>query len=180
MDARVTNLLQTADALKYIGTVSSFDALPTTSSSPKPEKGWVYKVVPSTASGASIKPVFSLTAAQANSGVATQVYVGDLLIATGTETNGVLTTLKWDHIPSGYVADYNPKFTLSGADSKGTDSVDSNNAVVLNLTSGASSTTGDLGKLNFKTDGNSAIRIAASNTASGTASLTLSLAWGTF
>ena len=180
LDARVTNLLQTADALKYIGTVSSFDALPTTSSSPKPEKGWVYKVVPSTASGSSIKPVFSLTAAQANSGVATQVYVGDLLIATGTETNGVLTTLKWDHIPSGYVADYNPKFTLSGADTSGTDNVDSNNAVVLNLTSGASSTTGDLGKLNFKTDGNSAIRIAASNTASGTASLTLSLAWGTF
>lgn len=180
LDARVTNLLQTADALKYIGTVSSFSALPTTSSSPKPEKGWVYKVVPPPTSGASIKPVFSLTKDQANSGVATQVYVGDLLIATGTETNGVLTTLKWDHIPSGYVADYNPKFTLSGADASGTDKVDSNNAVVLNLTSGASSTTGDLGKLNFKTDGNSAIRIAASNTASGTASLTLSLAWGTF
>jgi hypothetical protein len=121
-----------------------------------------------------------LTAAQANSGVATQVYVGDLLIATGTETNGVLTTLKWDHIPSGYVADYNPKFTLSGADTSGTDGVDSNHTVVLNLTSGAASSTGDLGKLNFKTDGNSAVRIKATNTASGTASLTLSLAWGTF
>ena len=181
------NKIQTVDCLKYIGSISAFNQLPTTSSSTKAEIGWTYKVVPPSG-GASITPVFTLTAAQAKSGVATPVYVGDLLIATGTEdttqtsaTFGKITSnLKWDYIPSGYVADYNPKFSLSDANATGAGGTDSDNAVSINLTSGAASSTGDLGKIAFKTDADSAIRIVATNTASNAASLTLSLAWGTF
>lgn len=171
LDTRLTTALQTADALKYIGTVSAFSGLPAVSSNPAPQNGWTYKATAK----------FSLTAAQSATNKAVTVYIGDLLIATGTETNGVITSdLKWDHIPSGYVADYNPKFSLSGADTSGTGGVDSNNEVSINLTSGAASATGDLGKIAFKTNGDSAIRITATNTASNAASLTLSLAWGTF
>jgi hypothetical protein len=62
----------------------------------------------------------------------------------------------------------------------GVDGVDSDSKVVLNLTSGASSTAGDLGKINFQASTDSAIRLTASNTNSGAATLQLSLAWGTF
>lgn len=170
LDTRLTTALQTADALKYIGTVAAFNNLPTTSSNPAPANGWTYKATAK----------FSLTAAQSATGNAVTVYIGDLLIAIGTESNGVITSnLKWDHIPSGYVADYNPKFSLSGADPNGT-ALDDDDEVTINLTSGAASNDGDLGKIAFKTDGNSAIRITATNTAANAASLTLSLAWGTF
>lgn len=191
LDSRLTGVLQATDALKYKGTVSAFSGLPTTSTTPnanKPEIGWTYKVVPPSGTNPKINPVFTLSATQANSGVSTPVYVGDLLIAVGTEdtvqtsgTYGKITSnLKWDHIPAGYVADYNPKFTLAGADSSGAGGVDSNNEVTLHLTSAAASADGDLGKIAFKTSGDSAIRISATNTASSSATLTLSLAWGTF
>jgi hypothetical protein len=171
LDTRLTSALQTADALKYIGTVAAFSGLPTTGSNPAPAIGWTYKATAK----------FALTAAQSATGKAVEVYIGDLLIATGTESGGVITSnLKWDHIPSGYVADYNPKFSLSEANNTGVDGVDSDSKVVLNLTSGASSTAGDLGKINFQASTDSAIRLTASNTNSGAATLQLSLAWGTF
>ena len=187
LDTRLTGMIQAADALQYKGTVSAFSELPTTSSSPKPSIGWTYKVVPVT-STSSINPVFTLAAANANSGKATPVYSGDLLIATGTETNGVITSnLKWDYIPSGYNADYNPQLKVSQAvaetaegDMKG---FDKDNTVAIDLYSAtppSGATQGDLGSITFAVETGSALRIKATDTASKVGTITLGLVWGTF
>lgn len=39
---------------------------------------------------------------------------GDLLVASGTETNGVLTSITWNHVETGYNADHQPSLTVSG------------------------------------------------------------------
>lgn len=39
---------------------------------------------------------------------------GDLLVASGTETNGVLSSITWNHVKTGYNADHQPSLTVSG------------------------------------------------------------------
>lgn len=39
---------------------------------------------------------------------------GDLLVASGTETNGVLSSVTWNHVKTGYNADHQPSLTVSG------------------------------------------------------------------
>lgn len=39
---------------------------------------------------------------------------GDLLVASGTETNGVLSSITWNHVETGYNADHQPSLTVSG------------------------------------------------------------------
>jgi hypothetical protein len=76
--------------MEYKGTVSSASDL---TSKTDQHIGYTYK-----ASGD-----FTVAAANSSTGAAVSVKTGDLLIAQGTESNGVITsaTLKWDVIPSG-------------------------------------------------------------------------------
>jgi hypothetical protein len=103
--------LNIADAMKYMGVVAAESELPTTSTTneKRPQKGHTYKVTAeiTPASGSNI---------QLTSQKDKKVRIGDLLVANGTEDNdGYITsgTLIWEHIPSGYVADYNPKLSVN-------------------------------------------------------------------
>lgn len=152
-----TSFKQTADALKYQGTISAITDLPTTNV----QIGWTYKVVSE----------FAKTNIIVSQTDDLNVYIGDLLVATGTEDNAgniISDTLKWDHIPSGYYADYVPELNM----------VQSNNPnqVEISLTSShaAENVTGDLG--NFYISSNSeSINIQANSN-----NVLIGMVWGQF
>ena len=147
--------VQTADAMIYRGTVANEDELATKSEA---------------LGGAHIGDTYKATAefTMANN---TKVNIGDLLIASGTEENGVITaaTLAWDHVPSGYVANYNP--TLSTVTS-------ATNVVDVNLTSAhaAEGTSGDLGDFQISADAGSAVTVRVSEGNN----IAIGMTWGTF
>lgn len=96
------------------------------------------------------------------------INIGDLLVATGKEDNGIISsdTLVWDHIPSGYQADYNPSLGTSV----------SNNIATVTLTSAHApdGTAGDLGKFNIFTQTDSIeINPVEEN-------ICINMIWGTF
>ena len=162
--------IQAADAMKFIDIVSQAEAedgkkgLPTSGVS----IGHTYKAVAEFGAAEGVTIVF----ADADDQV---IHIGDLLIAQGNETNGVITSdLQWLQIPSGYVADYNPALAV----------VDGVNSATINLTSGAykdgtnlgsSVGAGDLGAVTLQGDIESAIKVEASGN-----QVTISMAWGTF
>jgi hypothetical protein len=116
--------VQTADAMIYRGTVANEAELTTKSNALGGARiGDTYKVTEE----------FTLTNGSS-------VNIGDLLIASGTEIDGIISadTLRWDHVPSGYVANYNPKLSTAAP---------TTNVVDINLTSAhaADGITGDLG-----------------------------------
>jgi hypothetical protein len=78
------------NAMEYKGTVASATALAALTSQ---QIGYTYKA----------SAGFTLPADSSSTGAAVTVKSGDLLIAQGTESNGVITTatLKWDVVPSG-------------------------------------------------------------------------------
>ena len=93
------------------------------------------------------------------------VRIGDLLIATGTETNGVITSnLKWDHVPSGYHAEYVPEMTTNFT---------SSNTAAVQLTSAHGT---DLG--NFQITGASGSNITIDNPNGNV--IAIGMTWGTF
>lgn len=95
----IDNKFNTVDALTYKGTVGGTGA--TVSS------------LPST--GVKIGDTYKVSASGNYGGHACDI--GDLLIATGTETNGVISTeLTWTYIPSG--DDTDTQYALSAADNK--------------------------------------------------------------
>lgn len=147
--------VQTADAMIYRGTVANEGELATKSEA---------------LGGAHIGDTYKATAefTMANG---TKVNIGDLLIASGTEENGVITaaTLAWDHVPSGYVANYNP--TLSAVTS-------ATNVVDVNLTSAhaAEGTSGDLGDFQISADTGSAVTVRVSEGNN----IAIGMTWGTF
>jgi hypothetical protein len=149
--------IQAADAMKFIDIVSQAEAedgkkgLPTSGVS----VGHTYKAVAEFGAAEGVTIVFADEDDQV-------VHIGDLLIAQGNETNGVITSgLQWLQIPSGYVADYNPELAV----------VDGVNSATINLTSGAykdgtnlgsSVGAGDLGTVTLQGDIDSAIKVEAS------------------
>jgi hypothetical protein len=151
----IVSKMQAADAMQYKGTVASASALPTSNVS----IGHTYKATAQ----------FKLNSID--------VYIGDLVIAKAKDSsikedsNGYLPSngIAWDHVPSGYVADYNPKMTVAG----------STNSADINLTSAHSTTTGsgDLGDFQISGAANSAITISV---ASGSNNVTIGMTWGTF
>lgn len=154
----VTSSLQVADALKYKGALNSADSLPSSGV----EIGWTYKVTTDIAKS---------TLKDKNVNFATSeedepyVRIGDLLIATGTETNGVITSnLKWDHVPSGYHADYVPEMTTDFT---------SGNTADIQLTSAHGT---DLG--NFQITGATGSNITISNPNGNV--IAIGMTWGTF
>lgn len=142
--------IQTADAMVYRGTVNASSALPTTA-----EIGDTYKAINE----------FTLNG--------TAVKIGDLLIAKGTEdpSTGKITeaTLAWDHIPSGYVADYNPELEISANST--------NNVATVNLTSAHADaqSSGDLGAFSIAGAANSSIGVSVDNN-----TVVIGMTWGTF
>lgn len=159
--AEITNNMQTADAMVFIDVVASEDELPAvgaTVNGKKLSNGWTYKAVDE----------FIMENG-------TPVYIGDLLIASGTEgEDGSLTSVTWKHVPSGYVADYNPKMDLVNA---------GDNLAKITLTSGANKTDsddtndydGDLGNVIIKSATDSAVTVAVTGS-----EIAIGMAWGTF
>lgn len=153
----VTNNMQTADAMKFMGTVSSAAEL--LAKETAAEIGHTYKAVAEFMDG----DVVTISFANDDE----KVYIGDLLIASGTEVDGKITEdVTWLHVPSGYTADYNPE--LSVADGE-------NNSATVSLTSGAASGTGDLGSVTFKAAADSCVTVSSNG-----ADLVVGMAWGTF
>lgn len=156
IEADYVDKIQTADALKFVGVVDSVDDLPTSGVA----VGATYKS----------KGEFIIGEGTEN---ATFVYVGDLLIATGTENKetGLLDAITWEHVPSGYVADYNPEMSLATGD----------NSAVIQLASGVAkddefaSNDGDLGAITVKGAEDSAVTVAAADN-----TITIGMTWGTF
>lgn len=156
--------IQAADAMKFISTVSAASGLPTEDVA----VGHTYKAIAEFGAVEGVTIVF----ADADDQV---IHIGDLLIAQGTEANGVIAAdLQWLQIPSGYVADYNPEMDVE----------EGVNSATINLTSGAYKDgsnlgsnvgAGDLGKVTLQGDIDSAIKVAASGN-----QVTISMAWGTF
>lgn len=105
------------------------------------------------------------------------VHVGDLLIATGAENaeTGIITDVVWKHVPSGYVADYNPKIEAA-------EDVEGDNEVVLALSSGVAkdqadlANRGDLGKITLATAEGSALTVSTDNAGK----VTFSMVWESF
>lgn len=158
--------LQAADAMVYKGTISAASELPTSV-----EIGWTYKVTKEI-----LKTDFTgvtVNWATTSTTPKDEYYVraGDLFIATGTEgTDGKITaaTLKWDHVPAGYNADYVPTMSTSI----------SNGVANVQLTSAHAATNekGDLGAFQVSAAAGSAvsISIAAGN------NIAIGMTWGTF
>lgn len=95
---QIDNKLNAVDAMTYKGTIGSTGATVTALPTSNVKAGYTYKV------------------ATAGSYGGHACDVGDLLIATGTETNGVLTSITWTYVPSG--DDTDTHYNLSAADNK--------------------------------------------------------------
>lgn len=105
-----------------------------------------------------------------------KVHIGDLLIATGDENEetGFIANVVWKHVPSGYVADYNPAIEVA-------EDVAGDNEVVLALSSGVAkdeellANRGDLGKIKFAAAEGSALTVSAD-----AGKVTFSMVWESF
>lgn len=152
LEERIEADMQTADAMVFIDVVSSASGLPTTGV----QNGWTYKA----------NAEFDLVKGE----VTTHVHIGDLLIASNAE--GEDADLTWKHIPSGYVADYNPELSIAN---KG------DNIVSVSLTSGVnkddenSANDGDLGSFNLKAASDSAVTVKVEGTA-----VQIGMEWASF
>lgn len=103
------------NGMTYKGTVGTSKSLPTTNV----EVGDTYLV--------DADDKIALTTDNSYSGTAVTAGKGDLLIATGTETDGVITSgLKWSYVPAGDDAEHDTTYTW--------DSVASSNKKVLQTT----------------------------------------------
>lgn len=146
--------IQTADAMVFKDVVSAASELPAVGETDAAGNvlaiGWTYKA----------SKEFTLTQGEGDAATITQVHIGDLLIATGEEVDGALTNVIWKHIPSGYVADYNPEFEVVADETLA-------NTVYLNLTSGVNkdsedaSDAGDLGQVILTAKEDSAVTVSA-------------------
>lgn len=167
LEADLLSRLQTADAMKFEGVVAAYSDLPAIA-----EKGATYKVTEEFVIGEDDN--------------AKLVHIGDLLIASGTEVdgveveidgetvilNGVITDIDWQHVPSGYVADYNPEMAVTVSD----------NIAQIKLTSGVNkddenaANDGDLGIISIEADANSSLTI----TTNESGNVVMSMVWGSF
>ena len=152
LENTIESKMQAADAMQYKGTVKAASELPTE----KVENGFTYKAVEE----------FTLEQGSGEEATITQVYVGDLLVARGAEDeNGHIgSDLIWDHVPSGYQADYNPELGVAGV----------SNSAVISLTSAHESS---LGSVTLNAAENSAVVITTEAEASA---ISIGMAWGSF
>ena len=103
---------------------------------------------------------------------------GDFIIASGEEGdpdadgNAYITkNLAWNHVQTGYIEAHESKLTAGADTSKG----------VMNLTSYAGSTTGDLGKIEVVGAATSNVVVSSTYDASkSTGTITVGMVWGEF
>jgi hypothetical protein len=148
LEDNMVSRIQAADAMVYKGTIAASNALPTTN----------------------VFIGYTLKAIQEFTLNGNTVHIGDLLVANAAtgkteDANGHLAAadIVWDHIPSGYVADYNPDLTVSHTANS--------NVVDINLVSAHESVLGDFQISADKTA--SPIRVAVED---GT-NIVLSMVW---
>lgn len=133
----ITDEINAANAMTYKGVVATAGALPTTD--------------------VSVGDTYVASADMTVGGQA--VYVGDLLIANGTETDNVIgDNLYWDVAPTGYHSTKDPSLDVDGTTVKLTNAAD-----------------GSLGAVTFAVEEGSSLTVTESN---GT--ITFGLEWGTF
>lgn len=143
LETEILEKMQTADAMTFKGTVGT---------------GGTIASLPT--SGVSVGDTYKVIAAGTYGGQACKV--GDLLIAQGTETDGVITSgLSWVWVPSGDEA-YEEAF-LKVTDSNAITLGDNNTAVRSTVT--------------FKAAENSSVAISSS---AADGSITIGMEWGTF
>lgn len=160
--------MQTADAMVFQGVVSSAANLRSEQAKEEIQKGWTYKANARFVLGSSDTDI-TIDWADADDKA---VHIGDLLIADGTETNGVLTNVVWKQIPSGYVADYNPQMT---ATDNGGNNISIQLTSGVNKDDGITGNEGDLGKFNLSAASNSAVTLKVQGTA-----VQIGMEWGSF
>ena len=161
LESDMLSKMQVADAMIYKGVVGSAADIRAAEAQADIAAGWTYKA------NAEIRLSDTDTDivikwADTDDKV---VRIGDLLIADGTETNGILTTVEWEHVPSGYTADYNPELQVATPEG-------STNSANINLISGVETS---LGSVTLSAAENSAVTVAASGT-----NIAIGMAWGTF
>lgn len=136
LKAQITSSINAANAMDFKGTVSSQTQLNGITS---PKIGDTYVVT--SAFGSYTE--------------------GDLLVANGTESNGVITgTIQWQHVPTGYRTAHNPE--LKGA----------NNAITLTSLQGAGVS---LGSVAFEAVANSSTTVSVADN-----KVTIGMEWGSF
>lgn len=146
----IVDSINAANGMRYVKGITSYDELPVLAEGVEIRVGDTYVV---TNENGFIKD--------------TVYYAGDLLVAKGTEVNGVIVSdLDWDHVQTGYVRTHEATMAASA----GTD-----NDVAVKLTSftAAGSEGGDLGAFVLKGEENIKISMEGQQVAIG-------MAWGTF
>lgn len=95
-------------------------------------------------------------------------YAGDLLVATGTEVNGLIVgDLVWSHVETGYIESHNSKLSVT------------DNTVKLTSFAAGADAQGDLGTVQFKAADNTNL-VVNTTTAGMNGVVTLSMEWGSF
>jgi hypothetical protein len=95
-------------------------------------------------------------------------YAGDLLVATGTEVNGLIVgDLVWTHVETGYIESHNSKLSVT------------DNTVKLTSFAAGADAQGDLGTVQFKAADNTNL-VVNTTTAGMNGVVTLSMEWGSF
>jgi hypothetical protein len=103
-----------------------------------------------------------------------QVYAGDLLVASGTETNGVITeNLNWTIVNTGYIQSHEATLGVATAD-KGAQ-INLNSYV---STLGGTPNSGDLGKIKIVSD--NLVIAGTYDAATKTSQISFDIVWGDF
>lgn len=139
IDTKINGL----NGMTYKGTVGTNTTLPTTDV----KVGDTYLV--------DANDKIALTASNSYDGQAITAGKGDLLIATGTETNGVITSgLKWSYVPAGDDAEHDTTYTWTGtaaSNKKVLQTVGAGEAGSWQLTAGTAMTVSSTGTDNMTT-----------------------------
>lgn len=159
LEQTIANEINAANGMTYKGGVGSADAINAITA---PEIGDTYVAT----------EAFTFT----QESKTVQVYAGDLLVASGTETNGVITAdLKWTLVNTGYIQAH--EATLGVA------AIPEVNGAQINLNSYVSTlsgtpNSGDLGKVQIVSD--NLIITSTYNDATKTSEIKINAVWGDF
>lgn len=163
LNTTIAERIHAANAMTFVGKVSAWGDLP------------VIPAVPTDSTihiGDTYISTTTILDGELESG--SVIYAGDLLVASGVEENGVITSgLSWIHVQTGYIQAHESKMKLDA---------DTN---TINLTSfaAAEANVGDLGTVAITSEEGSNITIASSVVEDATNSagtITLGLTWGSF
>lgn len=163
LNTTIAERIHAANAMTFVGKVSAWGDLPVVPAAPADSTIHIGDTYISTT---------TILDGELESG--SVIYAGDLLVASGVEENGVITSgLSWIHVQTGYIQAHESKMKLDA------------NTNTINLTSfaAAEASAGDLGTVAITSEEGSNITIASSVVEDATNSagtITLGLTWGSF